>query len=410
MADANPHALSPAGTDDDPIAEDPFFQLPDDSNWNACIGRQGNEENYIDGYIEGARELAGSVIEKKMYSKRDTLVLPILYNARHAVELVQKFAISRLFAVSVLKHSAPKNHDILSHWRLLSDANLGDEELRGCITALDPFVKSLARVDDDGQALRYHLNREEETSLATYSLANLEIIRDGLAALSKQILGLKHRTLDYIDERRTGSYTSRLSRRDLLCIAKTMPPLIHWKDDIFDERKQIIQTRFGLSNTEFSKALNVIKINREMKALVGGETSLNFLPDDLLVWVIQQWRRQHPHGESDDDSAIVKMDKRTLEAVIKYARMTGEVVTALEKRLTNEQIAELQTLFYLGRDGWFPEFYDEEVETTIEQHVIENDPHRQIRHLIEKTNFLEEITLALPRLGRPSLATRISAL
>jgi hypothetical protein len=36
----------------DPLADDPFFKLPDDSDWNACIGKQGNELNYLDGYCQ----------------------------------------------------------------------------------------------------------------------------------------------------------------------------------------------------------------------------------------------------------------------------------------------------------------------------------------------------------------------
>jgi hypothetical protein len=79
-----------------PLADDPFFKLPDDSDWNACIGIQGTEENYLDGYIEAAMELVSAVIEKKMFEKRDTVVLPILYNARHAVELLLKFTIDRI--------------------------------------------------------------------------------------------------------------------------------------------------------------------------------------------------------------------------------------------------------------------------------------------------------------------------
>jgi hypothetical protein len=72
--------------------DDPFFALSEDTQWNACIGPQGTEENYLDGYIEAAIELASAVIEKNMHEKRDTLVMPILYTARHALELSLKFA------------------------------------------------------------------------------------------------------------------------------------------------------------------------------------------------------------------------------------------------------------------------------------------------------------------------------
>jgi hypothetical protein len=230
----------------DPLEDDPFFRLPADSRWNACIGKQGSEENYLDGYIEAAAELVNAVIEKNMLDKRDTVVLPILYNARHAVELALKFTVDRLVAAGTLPSAPPRNHDIQAYWQLLSDADVGDEELREYVHALKPFVASLSRIDEDGQELRYHLNRDRDQSLSTRSLANLEVIRDSLADLSKVILGLKNRTIDFIDELGTNACTSKVSRRDLICIAKLMPPLGRWKEAIFDEKKQIVMSRFNL--------------------------------------------------------------------------------------------------------------------------------------------------------------------
>ena len=84
------------------MSDDPFFALPQDATWNACIGRQGDELHYLDGYIEAASELASAVIEKNMLGKRDTLVLPILYNARHAVELLLKFVSNQLVECGAL--------------------------------------------------------------------------------------------------------------------------------------------------------------------------------------------------------------------------------------------------------------------------------------------------------------------
>jgi len=44
--------------DPDQLKDDPFFRLSAASDWSACIGKQGIEENYLDGYIEAAIELA----------------------------------------------------------------------------------------------------------------------------------------------------------------------------------------------------------------------------------------------------------------------------------------------------------------------------------------------------------------
>ena len=55
----------------DPYENDRFFKRVFDGQWNACIGRQGHEGNYIDGYIDAAIELADAIFEKKMFAKRD---------------------------------------------------------------------------------------------------------------------------------------------------------------------------------------------------------------------------------------------------------------------------------------------------------------------------------------------------
>lgn len=43
---------------------DPFFSVIHDGEWNATIDRQGDEENYLYGYIEATIKLANSIVEK----------------------------------------------------------------------------------------------------------------------------------------------------------------------------------------------------------------------------------------------------------------------------------------------------------------------------------------------------------
>lgn len=100
-------------------ARDPFFHIPAASEWNACIGPQGDEENYADGYMEAAVRLAQMVIKERLYGSRDTLVLPILYTARHALELTLKYTVRLLHEGSMLRTTYRQNHE-------LSDAVFGD--------------------------------------------------------------------------------------------------------------------------------------------------------------------------------------------------------------------------------------------------------------------------------------------
>jgi len=393
----------------DPYGDDPFFKRNPVSTWNACIGKQGDEENYIDGYIEAAVELAGAVIEKKMYEKRDTLVLPILYNARHAIELTLKFVTDRLVEAGLIQPGRRRDHDIKAYWNRLNEASLGDEKLLQFIQKLKPFIDSLSRIDDDGQELRYHLNRSDDPSLSDRSLANLEVIRDSLADLSEILSVLRCRTVSFIAERTTSTFTSRCSRRDLFTIAQLMPRRDFWMSALFDQQKALVKTRFNLSNTQFSKALNVIQSNREMKAILGVETDLLHISDDEVVWMVHQWRRLHPLRDERDASPEIKSGNEfTIDVLLKDMATRKEVVAEMEMRITGDKLAEIEAMFYLGRDRLFTEHYEQRVDTARKEHAAANDPTAKIVHLMDKTNLLRCVQEAAKRLGRLSLADRLS--
>lgn len=189
----------------DPRPDDPFFEVIGDGEWNATLGQQGHIENYLDGYIEAAIELVDVLFEKKLYGKRDTFVLPVLYNARHAVELNLKFAADSLGATGILKEDDRKpDHDIARYWQRLHDSSIADRELKGTVERLKPYVDSLAQIDRDGQELRYHRNRDNQPSLAQFAVVNLRLVQESLHELKKLLEALKYGTIDFVEERHTG--------------------------------------------------------------------------------------------------------------------------------------------------------------------------------------------------------------
>ena len=387
--------------------DDPFFWLPGDSEWNACIGRQGDEENYVDGYIEAAMELASAVIEKRMYGKRDTLVMPILYNARHALELSLKFAINKLYKIGVLQKAPRKNHDIMSHWRLLQASKLGDEALRGYATALEPYVTSLSEIDDDGQELRYSETRDGQKSLAGRSLANIEVIRVSLDGLCKVMTQLKCRLHDLGDERAAGSYTAECSRRDLLEIARMLPKRSEWLEPAFVEAKADVMDRFSLSGPEFSEAVSVIEDNREMRCLIGLETSLAHVSDQNALFAVEQWARLHPPRTVGDGSRIVKASEIEWHAIVEHGRIALEVDRAILEVLTPDEIADLETIYYIGQLGRLCEQYERMLELTRKEYSVKGDLTMDVEHLMQKTNFKEAVARGVSKLGRPDLAHKL---
>lgn len=386
--------------------DDPFFHLPGNSEWNALIGRQGDEENYVDGYIQAAIELATAVLEKKMYEKRDTLVLPILYNARHSVELSLKFAIHQLNEMGVTNFHE-MHHNITTYWEHLNGTELGDETLREHVAALKPYVDSLSQIDDDGQELRYAENREGQKSLKDRALANIAVIWKSLEDLNKVMSGMKYRLFDLADERRTGSFTSRCSRRDLFEIARMLPQKDQWSTPLFDETKADVMKRFGIpSNRTFSEAVNVIKDNREMGVIIGLERNLIHLTDEHAMFVVDQWSKCHPPRTGGDDLGISVFDLDVAE-MQERLRIENQVNEAICATLTPDEIADVEAIFYIGRDRIFCEYYEQRLASTQKEHRLNGELAVEVDHLMEKTNFLDCLAAGITKLGRPNLARRL---
>jgi hypothetical protein len=396
----------------DLYAKDPFFKRIFDGQWNACIGRQGHEENYIDGYIEAAIELADAIFEKQLIGKRDTLVLPILYNARHALELALKFATEHLIEARLIKDEGRKlSHNIKAYWDHLQSSAIGDEKLSQTITALKPYIDSLSQIDSDGQELRYHRNRDDDPSLSKHAVANLGLIRESLRELEKLISALKYRTVDFIEEHATGTYTNRCSRTDLLAIAHLLPRRDLWKSEVFDQQKTIVQDRYGLGNNQFCVALDVIQKNREMRAILGMESDLKHLADDDILWVVEQWHRLHPVGrQGEDNLGLDYFDPARFEMMKKDANIRRGVVTTIKERLSPEALAELEAMFYLERDRIFVEYHEQLIARILKEHTATKDPQAEILHLMDKTNFLQCVRGAAARLGRLSLVDHLKAI
>lgn len=394
--------------DGDPYADDPFFKFIADPEWNACLGSQGHRENYVEGYIEAAIELASAVIIKKMYGKRDTLVLPILYNARHALELSLKYAIDVLVDAGLMNHIGRPNHNIKAAFEALHKSKIGDEQIKNALDSLKPFIDSLSQIDRDGQELRYHINRSGDPSLASFSLVNLALVRRNLTRLAELIGILQNRTEVYVVEMATGTFTPYLSRRDLFAIAQVMPRRDSWNSELFEQKKIELKARYGLSNKQFSKALNVIQSTREGRAVLGVETELSRLSDGDVVWIVEKWRSLHPvRDDSDVDVAVGSFDEKAMDGLLQYVKHKAALVAEIENRLNVDKISELHSMFYLGRDNYFSEYFEKRVESESRAISRQGSTKRVIEHLIVKTNFLTCIKQASQKLGRLSLASQL---
>ena len=393
----------------DRFPNDPFFKRGPSIEWNACIGTQGDEHSYVIGYMQAAMELVSAVIDKNQPGKRDTLVLPILYNARHAIELALKFCARRLVRAGLVQGQVKAEHKVKPLWQMLTDAKIGDRTLVKNIEALKPYIDSITTIDQDGQELRYHRNTDDDPSLSNYSIASLEVIRDSLVPLAEIVDILLFRTIEFLRDRATGTYTARCSRFDLFEITDMLPPLEQWNDLIFDAARDQIRAEFELSSNGFSKVINVIKAHRELRARLGDETPFQYLTDDLVVDAIKEWRKWHPKRERSNPLGMRGRDF-TVEMFMGANREEATVVAAITKLLTPEQFGELAAIFFLARDRYYSEDFLECIEKEKNSFVAHDDPAVQIVYLFEKTNLLAELAIGVAQIGRLKLAETLSTL
>lgn len=401
-------ASAPVAATTPPV--DPFFQMIPDGLWNACVGVQGSDEAYVDGYLEAARELVAAVLDKKMVGSRDTLAMPILYNCRHAIELSLKFVIDHLHDAGMIANRHRPDHDIASHWAHLRDAKVGDARVVELVEQLDPFVSSLAAIDDDGQQLRYARNRAGDKSLSGVAVVNLPHIRSSIDALGVILGNLKTRVLELEDDRLTGAHTGECSREDLKAIAGIVGPHSDWGEPGFLDRKAAAMEKFGLSGRKFSAALTAIRKSRPLAILVGIEASLGYLSDEKAIDAIQLWAHAYPkdeHGSNDRGASIFEGG---FEAIEEHVKRTRSLVDAVIEQLDSNEFADLETLYYLGRNGDQGEHYDEFLAQTVRKHALAGSRREGVRHVITKTNLLEGVVLGVRQAGRPSLAEQIRAI
>lgn len=390
-----------------PAPVDPFFEVIPDGLWNACIGVQGSEEAYVEGYLEAARELVAAVIDKRMFGSRDSLAMPILYNCRHAIELSLKFVINRLHETGMIAERHKADHDIKSHWTHLRDAGVGDARLAALIDQLEPFVLSLAAIDDDGQELRYARNRAGAKSLGGLAVVNLPHIRRSIDDLGAILDHLRTRVMQLEDDRLTGAHTAECSREDLKTIADMVGPHSEWGEPEFLERKTAVMDKFGLGSRKFSQALTTVRQSRPLATRVGIETPLRHLSDAKALAALTAWAEANPVREASRTDLGSSYFQRDVEAMTAYHQTRQALHAAMTGLLTSEELADLETVYYLGRNREQGEHYEGNLDRTLRAYAVSQKPMGRLGDLISKTNLLEAFADGAEAAGRPSLAREV---
>lgn len=138
---------------------------------NACINFKHDWGIYISGYTEGATELLKIVLEKRQGV--DTLVYPICFMLRHALELSLKQLIetcNKLLETSTTPPGHHKLHDLADvSIKKINDVRNRYEEIPELPLAMETNIKlaarSLHKLDEFSDVFRYPVHGDGQTTL-----------------------------------------------------------------------------------------------------------------------------------------------------------------------------------------------------------------------------------------------------
>jgi hypothetical protein len=375
----------------------------DDPTWaNACVGKNGNPDymDYARGFSAAANMLLNNVLAEEHMGLVDLFIYPVCFNMRHSVELRLKHAVTRLTVLAKYRSmneiiDLPQIHDIAELWREVKRLCAGiDDRFSFFTSELDPIIGDISEIDSTGQTFRYPEDIGGAQHLENVGVINFFVLRQQFHVL--EVL------LDYFDllsdaltrEYGFGTYTPKLSRGHLLEIAWALPDQSQWGDFSFNEIRDSLKAKYGVSSRELSRGICKIKLNHELAHEIGISLPLIHLTAGDLQAFFDAWCELHNLDQIRQQrleiSSVDLADQMALEKLFREAKRMDSVKEASwaeqQEQMTPEKIADLMALYYSCTSS-----YSEEYLLALEIHlksVNVSDERRKgaYMHILEKTD------------------------
>lgn len=162
----------------------------------SCVSFGHDLHLYALGFRQGAETLLAAVREDRRF--RDSLVYPIVYNLRHAVELLLKQVIRAGRHLLDEPGDFPDSHKLDDLWKAckpLLEQIWSDDP---AYETVESAIERLVQLDPEGEAFRYPLTRKRKGE--RQPTIDPELQRLDLGALAADVLG----AIDLLDGADTG--------------------------------------------------------------------------------------------------------------------------------------------------------------------------------------------------------------
>ncbi|MCH5633871.1 hypothetical protein L6228_15325 [Pseudomonas syringae pv. syringae] len=378
------------------------FDTDDDFHFNACVGNNGwvDHATYSDGFDEAVTALCQVVL---LGGTADTLIYPIVFCARHRIELFVKSKLRRVGHIrkdiAIPDDKIIKTHDLGILWALLENMTKQcDSRYAELIDSCRPAIMDFFEMDPKGETFRYPYSQDGVKHLTEQSLIGLRRFTGAYTDLTDLMRKIEMLSDFLYSEYATNTYTKVLSRQDLESIATELPPRSMWGDPegTFPAVKAKIIARHNLSGRQYTDALNVIQGHREFSQLIGIDNTLPHCDPVKLQQLFQLRFNLNQYSGSFPESFTPQYK----DAYKKY-------IDFLSDQLSDEELATILALNELGSNIMN---YSEHYDGIYEEHLLSIQYHKrsQVTYIQSRGAIQQRIFSALKVLRQENILMNLA--
>ncbi len=398
------------------------FRGCEPSDYNACVGVNGYPDytEYANGFSDAALHLIDAAIE---FEKMDELIYPICFNMRHSFELRLKqftFALSKIRdQINLDDFNDTKLHDLSEIWCYYKKkASEVDGRIVEKLAELEPIVSDFSEVDPTGQTFRYPYCAEKKAKkkhLKEVAIINVKHLKDVFSKLRNDLQEVHDLNQSLSKEYRTGTYTKKLSRYDLVNIAKKLPAHRRWQDSLpmCLEVKQRIREEYDISSGEFGKAKSLIELNYELAAEIGIELPLKVSKTRDWIEVNKAYviASRGEWNSSVRSTCILASSDIAIGEVINLVQDLAEATRYCLEHISIEAFIDIASVYEYGRYTSYCEdytsYFNGEKNIAKAHYLAPDERFEYIRNLLKKNNFKRYIFRGLKMLKQRTILVEL---
>jgi hypothetical protein len=281
--------------------ENDTFRSGKDFALNACVGQNGlnNIVSYELGYDKALKAVVADTLTN--HTNVDLTIYPILFLARHRIELFLKRLIRPLEEMNVClctgtpTKAQTKVHDLKELFEYIAALSVGDRRIAELIDRLMPYVVDYYDIDLTGETFRYPEDFSGKHHLDDFSIINVSIFYERYSAMSAIMEDIGH-VVDFLEEEyQQGSYLKSLPRSAIAEIAALLPNRDQWSDPSFDIVKSQIKATYKIGSKLLTEVLNFVQSHITFSGMIGIDNAVsetNSGDFGRLILILKEFRSE----------------------------------------------------------------------------------------------------------------------